>query len=117
MEAVLQECNKSRDCLPDRLTACPSPPSPPNALTPTPQALTLFDEARCRGADLQLRADAVGLLTLGPATCKDKLMQAAGRMRKLGGWELWQSTSWAGGFSNVLQRRQSSASRTMSFFC
>ncbi|KAL4423252.1 hypothetical protein ABPG77_000044, partial [Micractinium sp. CCAP 211/92] len=48
------------------------------------QALTLFDEARCRGADLQLRADAVGLLTLGPATCKDKLMQAAGRMRKLG---------------------------------
>ncbi|KAL4434355.1 hypothetical protein ABPG75_000796 [Micractinium tetrahymenae] len=48
------------------------------------QALTLFDEARCRGADLQLRPDAVGLLTLGPATCKDKLMQAAGRMRKLG---------------------------------
>ena len=42
------------------------------------QALTLFDEARCRGADLKLRPDAVGLLTLGPATCKDKLMQAAG---------------------------------------
>lgn len=48
------------------------------------QALTLFDEARCRGADLQLRQGAVGLLTLGPATAKDKLMQAAGRMRKLG---------------------------------
>lgn len=42
------------------------------------QAFTLFDEARCRGADLQLRPDAVGLLTLGPTTCKDKLMQAAG---------------------------------------
>ena len=48
------------------------------------QAFTIFDEARCRGADLQLRADAVGLLTLGPTTCKDKLMQAAGRLRKLG---------------------------------
>ncbi|PRW58669.1 hypothetical protein C2E21_2704 [Chlorella sorokiniana] len=48
------------------------------------QACTLFDEARCRGADLQLRPDAQGLLTLGPATCKDKLMQAAGRMRRLG---------------------------------
>ena len=39
------------------------------------QVFTLFDEARCRGADLRLRGDAVGLLTLGPATCKDKLMQ------------------------------------------
>lgn len=43
------------------------------------QALTLFDEARCRGADLQLRVDAVGLLTLSTTTCKDKLMQAVGR--------------------------------------
>lgn len=48
------------------------------------QCLTLFDEARCRGADLQLRHGAVGLLTLGPATTKDKLMQSAGRLRKLG---------------------------------
>jgi hypothetical protein len=48
------------------------------------QAFTIFDEARCRGADLQLRAEAVGLLTLGPTTRKDKLMQAAGRLRKLG---------------------------------
>lgn len=48
------------------------------------QAFTLFDEARCRGADLQLRPAAVGLLTLGPSTCKDKLMQSAGRLRKLG---------------------------------
>lgn len=39
------------------------------------QALCVFDEARCRGADLRLRPDALGLLTLGPATCKDKLMQ------------------------------------------
>ena len=48
------------------------------------EMVTLFDEARTRGADLQLRADAVGVLTLGPTTCKDKLMQAAGRLRKLG---------------------------------
>ena len=47
------------------------------------QAFTIFDEARCRGADLQLRPDAVGLLTLGPATCKDKLMQVGGCA---GGW-------------------------------
>ena len=44
----------------------------------------LYDEARCRGADLQLRPEAVGLLTLGPATCKDQMMQAAGRLRMFG---------------------------------
>ncbi len=48
------------------------------------ECFALYDEARCRGADLQLRRDAVGLLTLGPGLCKDKLMQAAGRMRLLG---------------------------------
>lgn len=49
----------------------------PRASSPIQEAqvFTLFDEARCRGADLRLRGDAVGLLTLGPATCKDKLMQ------------------------------------------
>lgn len=56
------------------------------------QALCVFDEARCRGADLRLRPDALGLLTLGPATCKDKLMQA-GR-----GGVVWgeSSTGWGG---------------------
>ncbi len=48
------------------------------------EAFVLYDDARCRGADLQLRRDAVGLLTLGPGLCKDKLMQAAGRLRMLG---------------------------------
>ncbi|GLC47557.1 hypothetical protein PLESTB_000000900 [Pleodorina starrii] len=48
------------------------------------ETLVIFDDARCRGADLQLRPDAVGLLTLGPGVCKDKLMQAAGRLRQLG---------------------------------
>ncbi|KAF5833854.1 hypothetical protein DUNSADRAFT_9691 [Dunaliella salina] len=44
----------------------------------------IFDDARCRGADLKLRQDAVGMVTLGPGMTKDKLMQAAGRMRLLG---------------------------------
>eukprot|EP00887_Chlorella_sp_A99_P004660 scaffold4.g4660.t1 len=48
------------------------------------QAFTIFDEARCRGADLELRPDAVGLLTLSPTLQKDKLMQGAGRLRRLG---------------------------------
>lgn len=44
----------------------------------------IYDDARCRGSDLQLRKDAVGMLSIGPGVCKDKLMQAAGRMRLLG---------------------------------
>lgn len=47
-------------------------------------AFAIFDDARCRGADLQLKRTATGLLTLGPGMCKDKLMQAAGRLRQLG---------------------------------
>ena len=46
-------------------------------------AFVFFDESRCRGADMKLRGDAVALLTVGPGMCKDKIMQAAGRMRKL----------------------------------
>lgn len=48
------------------------------------QAFVIYDDARCRGADLQLRQTAVGLLTLGPQITKGKLMQAAGRLRQLG---------------------------------
>jgi hypothetical protein len=47
------------------------------------ECFALFDEARCRGADLKLAHDAMAILTLGPKCCKDKLMQAAGRMRQL----------------------------------
>ena len=42
-----------------------------------------FDESRTRGADMKLRSDASAVLTLGPGMRKDKLMQAAGRMRML----------------------------------
>jgi|AntRauTorckE5430_2_1112549.scaffolds.fasta_scaffold00188_12 hypothetical protein len=43
----------------------------------------LFDEPRCRGVDMKLRPNAVAILTLGQGMCKDKFMQAAGRMRQL----------------------------------
>ena len=46
-------------------------------------AFVLFDDSHCRGADMKLPALAKALLTVGPKMCKDKLMQAAGRMRQL----------------------------------
>jgi hypothetical protein len=46
-------------------------------------ALVLFDDSHCRGADMRLHPQATALLTLGPRMQKDKLMQAAGRMRRL----------------------------------
>jgi hypothetical protein len=48
------------------------------------ETFAIFDEPRCRGTDLKLRSDTIALLTLAPKLCKDKLMQAAGRLRKLG---------------------------------
>ena len=44
----------------------------------------LYDEPRCRGSDFKLPHTAIAVLTLGPNMVKDKLMQGAGRMRKLG---------------------------------
>jgi hypothetical protein len=41
------------------------------------------DFVPCRGSDMKLRPDAKALLTLGPGMCRDKLMQAAMRMRQL----------------------------------
>ena len=46
-------------------------------------AFVYFDESRCRGTDMKLKLNAEAVLTLGPKMCKDKLMQAAGRMRQL----------------------------------
>ena len=48
------------------------------------EAFCIYDEARCRGADLKLSPDAKALLTIGPKNGKDKVMQAAGRLRLLG---------------------------------
>jgi len=47
------------------------------------QTFALFDEPRCRGVDLKLDVNAVAVMTVGPMMCKDKFMQAAGRMRQL----------------------------------
>ena len=47
------------------------------------EAFVYFDESRCRGADMKLNSTAVAGLTIGPGMCKDKLMQAAFRMRQL----------------------------------
>jgi hypothetical protein len=44
---------------------------------------TIFDEGRCRGADIVLKSGAIGLVTLGPKMTKDKLMQGLGRLRML----------------------------------
>jgi hypothetical protein len=44
---------------------------------------TIFDESRCRGADLSFKSTAKGLVTLGPRMTNDKLMQGLGRMRRL----------------------------------
>eukprot|EP00752_Nemacystus_decipiens_P003638 g3353.t1 len=48
------------------------------------EAFSIYDEARCRGADLKLSPEATALLTIGPGNMKDKVMQAAGRLRLLG---------------------------------
>ena len=44
-------------------------------------AFVFFDQHRSRGSDMKLKADAIGLITLGSGLCRDALMQAAGRMR------------------------------------
>lgn len=46
-------------------------------------AFVFFDESRCRGADMKLEHNAKAVLCLGPSMQKDKLMQAAARLRQL----------------------------------
>eukprot|EP01051_Picozoa_sp_SAG22_P001908 SAG22_NODE_79_length_21845_cov_17.798538_10_plen_1328_part_00 len=47
------------------------------------QAFVYFDETQCRGSDMKMARDAKAIVTVGPNMCKDKLMQAVGRMRRL----------------------------------
>lgn len=51
---------------------------------PDHETFVIFDEARTRGADLKMKEDVVAAISLGPKMTKDKFMQAAGRLRKLG---------------------------------
>jgi hypothetical protein len=48
------------------------------------ETFVIFDQAHCRGADMKLDAKCVALVTLGPATAKENLMQGCGRLRQLG---------------------------------
>lgn len=57
---------------------------PRGTTIPDNQTFVVFDQARTRGADLKMDADIVAALSLGPELTKDSLMQAAGRLRKLG---------------------------------
>jgi hypothetical protein len=44
----------------------------------------LFDEARTRGADIKMDIDVIATLALSSNTSKDKIIQAIGRLRRLG---------------------------------
>jgi hypothetical protein len=65
----------------------------PLASSPFPErdAFVLFDQARCRGADLKLRPDAVAIVTLSPDLCKDALIQVCLSLCKC--QTLWPSTT------------------------
>jgi hypothetical protein len=47
------------------------------------ECMIYYDDPRTRGTDFKLPADARAILTLGPNLMKDKLIQGAGRMRRL----------------------------------
>ncbi len=50
------------------------------AASPVPEreAIVLFDQARCRGADLKLKPNALAMITLSADLCKDALIQVRG---------------------------------------
>lgn len=48
------------------------------------ETFVIFDEYRTRGADIKMDANISAVLTLSPSITKDSLMQAAGRLRRLG---------------------------------
>ena len=51
---------------------------------PDHETFVIFDECRTRGADMKMNADVVAALSLSPVLTKDSLMQAVGRLRKIG---------------------------------
>ena len=51
---------------------------------PDHETFVIFDEYRTRGADMKMNANITGVISLGPNLTKDNLMQAAGRLRKIG---------------------------------
>ena len=51
---------------------------------PDHETFVIFDEYRTRGADMKMNADVEAALSLSPVLTKDNLMQAVGRLRKIG---------------------------------
>jgi len=48
------------------------------------ECFVIFDESHTRGTDMKLPSSAEAMVTIGPALCKENLVQACGRMRQLG---------------------------------
>ena len=51
---------------------------------PDHETFVIFDEYRTRGADMKMNTNMAAAVSLGPNLTKDNLMQAAGRLRKIG---------------------------------
>ena len=51
---------------------------------PDHETFVIFDQYRTRGADFKMKTDVVAALSLSAQLTKDSIMQAVGRMRKLG---------------------------------
>ena len=48
------------------------------------ETFVIFDEYRTRGADMKMDANITAVLSITPSITKDTLMQAVGRLRKIG---------------------------------
>ena len=48
------------------------------------ETFVIFDEYRTRGADMKMDSTIVGVMSISQGITKDSLMQAAGRLRKIG---------------------------------
>lgn len=55
-----------------------------NTSIPDNETFVIFDEYRTRGADVKMDANIAAVLTLNSNITKDSLMQAVGRLRKIG---------------------------------
>lgn len=69
-------------------------------------AFVFFDEAQCRGVDMRLRPDACGVLTLGRKMTRDKLCQAACRLRLLGRGQTLKIVAFPDVIAAVLRARR-----------
>ena len=54
------------------------------ASIPDDETFVIFDQYRTRGADMKMSANITAVLTISSGLVKDSLMQAVGRLRKIG---------------------------------